>query len=125
MSTQNRRPAVPLTEGEITARIRELAVERGLSLPETEEEVEIYERLFAEEIAQFRRETPPSLESVLAMAQSIQENGTVVLRCAESEPMVDEYALAARNGNEITVEIKARMDKALEKAKRDRKGGDD
>jgi len=125
MSTQNRKPAVPLTEGEITTRIRELAVERGLSLPETEEEVEIYERLFAEEIAQFRRKTPPSLGSVLTMAKGIQKNDTVVLRRAKSEPMIDEYALAARSGNQITDEIRARMDEALEKAKRDRESGDD
>lgn len=124
MSTQNRKPAVPLTEGEITARIREIAVARGLSLPETEEEVEAYERLFADEIEQLRQKAPPSLDSVLAMAKRIQDNGTVVLRRAESEPTVEGYALAARNGNAITDEIKTRMDDALAKAKRNRKGGD-
>ncbi len=88
----------------------EVAVEAGYKLPETESELDIYERRLASEGIQGHSRYS-SIHEALADAEKIQE---VRYRKRDSTAAQGSYALAARNGSEIDAETLAMMDAAAD-----------
>lgn len=88
----------------------EFAVEAGYKLPETEAELEIYERRLASKGIQ-----PHSRYSSIHEALADAEN-TKEVRYRKKDPAATQgsYSLAARNGNEIDAETLAMMDEAAD-----------
>lgn len=107
-------------EGNISARIKEIAVEHGLRLPQTQEEVALFEERYAHEIqkANFNR---PLLKDMLAIAKQVNASDESIVITQTSTPVEHRYAMAARNGKEITSEIEGRMEEALRKVKSKKK----
>lgn len=88
----------------------ELTVEAGFKLPETEEELDIYESHLASEEIQ-RHLHYSSIHEALADAEKTQE---VRYRKRAPEAKQGSYTLAARNGGEIDAETLAMMDAAAD-----------
>jgi hypothetical protein len=90
--------------------IGEMAVEAGFKLPETEAELEIYERRLASEGTQ-RHSRYSSIHEALADAEKTEE---VRFRKRDPEATQGSYSLAARNGGEIDAETLDLMDAAAD-----------
>lgn len=84
----------------------EVAVEEGFKLPETETELDIYERHFASEENQSQSRYS-SIHEALANAEKTKE-----VRYRKKEPTATQgnHTLAARNGGEIDDDTLAMMD---------------
>lgn len=109
-----------LLESNISARIKEIAVEHGLRLPQTQEEVALFEKHYASEIQKANVSLPP-LKDILALAKQINASDESIVTPQASAPVEHHYAMAARSGKEITSEIEGRMDEALRKVKSEKK----
>lgn len=107
-------------EGKISAKIKEIAVENGLRSPVTQEEVALFEERFAQEI-QKANLNPPPIDEILALAGHIKASDKPVLTPKASAPAEHPYAMAARNGKEITSEIEDLMEEELRKVKSKKK----
>lgn len=88
----------------------EFAVEAGYKLPETEAELDIYERCLTSEEIQ-HHSCYSSIHEALASAEKIKE---VRYRKSDSAIMQGSYCLAARNGSEIDAETLTMMDAAAD-----------
>lgn len=109
-----------LIDDSISERIKEIAVEHGLRLPQTQEEVALFEKCYAHEI-QKANLNPPPLKDILALAKHINASDESIVSSQASVPVEHRYAMAARNGKEITSEIEDRMEEALRKIKSEKK----
>lgn len=103
-------------ENTISKRLKEIAVEHGLSLPQTREEVALFEERFANEM-QHANINRPSLDDLLLLTKKIKSSNESVVFHQDRKPADERYAMAARNGKKITSEIEQRMEKALDKVK--------
>lgn len=88
----------------------ELAIEAGFKLPETEAELDIYERRLASEGIQ-PRSRYSSIHEALAYAEKTQD---VRYRNRNPEASQGSYSLAARSGSEIDPDTLAMMDAAAD-----------
>jgi len=109
-----------LLEINISTRIKEIAVEHGLQLPQTQEEVALFEERYTHEI-QKANINPPPLKVILALAKQIDTSDESIVTSQVGDPIEYRYAMAARNGKEITSEIEERMEEALGKVKSEKK----
>ncbi|MBR9871481.1 MAG: hypothetical protein GYB26_10105 [Gammaproteobacteria bacterium] len=106
----------PISDTEYNNLLHMIAVEHGLQLPQTPEEVQCFEEQFADEIQAASRRRP-NLESVLALAKELQASDAPLTRPAGKEEPEPAYAMAARDGKGITPETEALMEKAHQQAK--------
>ena len=112
-----------LTDNEVSTRLIEIAIERGLSAPQTADEVKKFEEAYADEIQQVNGQLP-SMKEVLAMANELKSSKKPILIAKESDLVDEKQQMAARKGNNISEEIHSKMDEAVKKAieKRNSKG---
>ncbi len=120
MKNANNHTDKTLIESIISARIKEIAVEHGLRLPQTQGEVALFEERYAHEI-QKANLNPPPLKDILMLAKQIDASDESIVTPQSSAPVEHRYAMAARNGKEITSEIEDRMEEALRKVKSENK----
>ena len=105
-----------MTDHELSDRLIEIATELGLSIPQTANEVEIFEEKFATEIRQANMQIP-DLKKVLALAEELETSNKQIL-AAKKVTLVDEkYQMAARNGKNLSEETHSKIDKVLKKHK--------
>lgn len=97
----------------IDAALRIIAVQRGLALPETVEEVEAYENAFASELKAIRSRSVPDLSHVIKRAQQALKSGKPLMKANPSHPDSD-MSMAARNGAGLSEESLRLMDEASE-----------
>lgn len=107
-------------EAETSSVIKTIAVERGLRLPETAEEVALFEERFAREIA-LASQNPPSLKDMLTLAASINDSDELVVKPKPIESVDDRYAMAARGGKAISPATLTRLDEAIQRVKSEKK----
>jgi hypothetical protein len=93
----------------------EIAVEEGYKLPETEAELDIYDRRLSSENSQ-RHSRFSSIHEALADAEKTQE---VRYRKRKPEATEGSYPLAARNGDDIDTETLDMMDAAADEGDND------
>jgi len=89
------------TDAELQEVGARLAVRRGLVLPETEQEVVEYERVFAPSLAQAAARPPRSLQEALASAAAFDADPSAKLTLKQPEEPSTTLALAARNGDGV------------------------
>ena len=111
---------VAVSEAEYNKLLQRIAVENGLRTPQTPEEVDVFEEVFAQEIAKAHNNRP-GLSDILSIARDIKNSGAPVVEAIEKTVVDARYRMAARNGNEINEETEDLMDKAIQKAKEKRK----
>lgn len=105
-----------MSEAEINKILLEIAVERGLAIPQTCEEVAIFEKTFAGEIREASKRLPDLMET-LALAERLNSSNGLDLTFQEPLRVSGKYHMAARNGNNISEEALSKIDKALKDAK--------
>ncbi|MBT3024140.1 MAG: hypothetical protein KUF77_11680 [Candidatus Thiodiazotropha sp. (ex Lucina aurantia)] len=89
---------IPPNDAELQKVARRIAVERGLVLPETEEEVIIHDQSLVSVLAQKSGHPPRALQEVLDQAAAIESHGGITFTQSDViEPDVP-FAMAARNG---------------------------
>jgi len=109
-----------LIESILSARIKKIAVQHGLRLPQTQEEVSLFEERFAHEIQKASLDPPP-FKDILSLAKQANAADESIVTPLICTPVEHRYAMAARNGKEITSEIEDRMEVALKKVKSEKK----
>jgi hypothetical protein len=105
----------PLHDREFSDRLKEIAVQKGLRIPQTEEEVRIFEEEFDADIREAKARPAPNLKTLLAQARSLSSSSEAASVPIEAPSLFSELALAARNGLNISDEVSLRMDAAIEK----------
>ncbi|MCM8921428.1 MAG: hypothetical protein LC540_15420 [Candidatus Thiodiazotropha sp.] len=105
------------TDAELQEVAARLAVQRGLVLPETEQEVADYEQHFAASLAQAAARPPRTLQDVLACAVAFDTNPDATLTLKQPEEPETALALAARNGD--GVHLSDETHRIMEEAMRD------
>jgi hypothetical protein len=106
---------LPLHDREFSDRLKEIAVQKGLRIPQTEEEVRIFEEAFAADIREAKARSIPNLKTLLAQARSLSSSPKAASVPFEASAPSSELALAARNSLDISDEVSQRMDAAIEK----------
>ena len=122
MKKTDKRNITSITDADFNSLLHKIAVREGIQLPETPDEISHFEEFFADEIrtANLYR---PSLDSILQTAKRIKRSNAPVFSPVEEIAVNSTYAMAARNGRDITFETESLMDQALQKAKEKRKDG--
>jgi hypothetical protein len=122
MKKNDKRNLTSITDTEYNSLLHKIAVYEGIQLPETPEEMNHFEEIFADEIrtANLYR---PSLDSILQTAKRVKGNKAFVFTPIEEAAVNPTYAMAARNGRDITPETESLMEQILQKAKEKRKDG--
>lgn len=105
-----------MSDAEINKILLEIAVERGLAVPRTPEEVVIFEKTFAGDIREASKRLP-SLVETLALAGQLNSSNGLNLTVQEPLRVSGAYQMAARNGSNISEETLSKIDKALKDAK--------
>jgi hypothetical protein len=105
-----------LSEAEVSRALRLEAVRRGLRLPETPEEIAIFEVQFSDEILEAGKNLP-SLESVCARAKGVRSAGLTLIEDMSPVDVEPSLAMAARNGADIPSKVEEQMRLALAEAK--------
>lgn len=100
-----------ISAADIDAALRIIAVQRGLVLPETVEEVEAYENAFATELKAIRSRSVPDLSHVIKRAQQALKSGNSPIKANPRHPDSD-MSMAARNGAGLSEESLRLMDEA-------------
>ena len=108
------KPTNPITDQELSILINEIATERGLRIPQTAEEVRIFENIFSTEI-NAAKQPKQDLKSILSLAQKLNDSDAPIFCPIEEVKPDEKYQIAARNGKIISKETEAKMDKALKK----------
>lgn len=103
------------TDAELQEVAARLAVRRGLVLPETEQEIAEYERVFAASLARASARQPRPLQEVLAGAAAFDADPNAKLNLKQPEVSDTSLTLAARNGEGIRLsdETHCMMDEAM------------
>ncbi|MCU7919822.1 MAG: hypothetical protein KZQ95_15905 [Candidatus Thiodiazotropha sp. (ex Epidulcina cf. delphinae)] len=123
MKNANKHADKKVLESNVSARIKEIAVQHGFRLPQSQEEVALFEETYAH-LIQKANLNPPPLKEMLALANKLNRLDQSIVKHQATTPIDHRYAMAARNGQEITSEIEARMEEALRKVKLEKKNNE-
>ena len=110
------------TDTELSKLLIEIAVENGLSVPTTEEEVTIFEEAFKVEI-QKATDQLQSMKDVLLRAKNLNSSQTPILVKNAQTTINENHQMAARNGKGISIETTNKLDEAVSKERKNRNNG--
>lgn len=116
MTEKDRAHRTPMTDAEFHELLCNAAVQQGLALPKTPEEVRLFEEAYADQI-QVANSKRPELKDLLELGKNIRNSGESILRRTEEADTEYNYQMAARNGKGITTDIEALMNDAINEAK--------
>ena len=101
-----------VSSADVTAALREIGVKAGLVLPETPEEVEIFEASNNAELSPSETPSIPDLNQVLARSRRVRESGEPLLKPNPTTYPDSDMAMAARNGAGLSEESIRIMDES-------------
>lgn len=103
-----------ISSADVNDALREIGVKEGLVMPETPEEVAIYEATNSAELSAFGSRTIPDLSQILERARQAQESGAPLLKSNPTTHPDSNMAMAARNGAGLSEESLRIMDESTQ-----------
>ncbi|MCG7984935.1 MAG: hypothetical protein JAY90_19555 [Candidatus Thiodiazotropha lotti] len=116
MKKQNgkRKNTESVSSADVNLALRGIGVKEGLVMPETPEEVEIFEASNVAESSSSESRSIPDLKQVLARARRAQESGEPLLKPNPTTYPDSDMAMAARNGAGLSEESLRMMDESTQ-----------
>ena len=106
MNTDGRNENTPPSLSEFHALLRQMAISKGMAIPETDEEFELLEKSI-----DARTLPKHDFTQVLELIETGKAPESKIVEFPKAdEEVLQEFAQAARNGSEIPPEIKAKME---------------